>query len=559
MKNRKILKRVGFLALTALLLCAMLVSCGGNKTPDTKWTSADVDAPTYFARILPMHLPQEGETSAREVFTAAMNGYNMNADGFNDSNLVKDPDAVTYVTESGAVYTVSLEGAKAALEKVKPADDASVAKFNEFRDSLTAAQVVDTVNRMRTPVDLTETSFPGIILVWVGKFLQLLTKITGGYYVLALFIFAVIIELLLLYFGIRQQKNSIKQAYLSPKERAIRKKYAGRNDQVSQRKMQEEIQKLYQEEGFNPMGGCLPLLIQMPIVLALYNIVIDPLKYVLGKAAGLSTALTTFATTSRAAGGLGLTLSGSNGKGTIELLSRVDIGSAGIKEAFGNFGYYSNTADCLNALSDVTVPNFSLFGLNMGYIPSFKPADMTYLWLMVIPVLTFVAYFFSMKLTRKFSYQPAAAQQNAQMGCSNNMMDFTMPLMSVFITFITPAAVGIYWIFKCIISTLKQFLLHKLMPLPVFTEEDFKKAEKELKNKSKGKKEPVYSAAPDGKVYRSLHHIDDEDDLPPKGSIAAPVVDKDEERDDNEGKNAEEKVVDPNAPRMKEDRKNNKK
>ena len=46
MKNRKILKRVGFLALTALLLCAMLVSCGGNKTPETKWTSADVDAPT---------------------------------------------------------------------------------------------------------------------------------------------------------------------------------------------------------------------------------------------------------------------------------------------------------------------------------------------------------------------------------------------------------------------------------------------------------------------------------------------------------------------------------
>jgi YidC/Oxa1 family membrane protein insertase len=382
---------------------------------------------------------------------------------------------------------------------------------------------------------------------------------TGGYYVLALFIFAIVVEALLLYFGVRQQKNSIKQAKLSPKERAIRKKYAGRNDQVSMRKMQEEIQRLYQEEGFNPMGGCGPLLIQMPVIMALYYVVIDPLKYVLGKAAGLSDALTRFATTTRAAGGLGLTFASSNNKSTIELLSNGVLSEENLN-TFRSFSYFSNTADCANALSDVTVPNFNLFGMNMGQTPSFTPTESKYFWLLLIPVLTFGLYFLSMKLTRKLSFQPAA--QNAQMGCSNNMMDFMMPAMSVFITFITPAAVGLYWLFKCIITMGKQLLLHKLMPLPVFTEEDYKRAEKEMKAKNKGKKEANnYSAAPDGRVYRSLHRIDEEDDLPAKGSVTGPSTAADAEDDEEETTvTANTKTTsDTDALRLKDDRKNNKK
>ena len=321
-----------------------------------------------------------------------------------------------------------------------------------------------------------------------------------------LFIFAILIEALMLPFGIKQQQNSIKQARMRPKEMAIRKKYAGRNDQVSMRKMQEEIQRLYQEEGFNPMGGCLPLLIQLPIVIVLYNIVIDPLRYVLGKPAGLSGALSTYCSTARAAGGLGISL-GDRG-GTIELLSKLNAESI---EGLSQFSYFSNAGACADALKGVTVPNFNLFGQNMGQIPGFHAP-----WgLLLIPVLTFVLYFFSMKLNRKFSYQPAVT--DPQMGCSNKMMDITMPLMSVYITFIVPAAVGIYWMFKCVISTVKQFVLHKLMPLPVFTEEDYKAAEKAMRGKARTEKRPAGTVTTaSGRVVRSLHHIDDEDDLPPR-------------------------------------------
>lgn len=539
MKKKKTIKRALLLAATVVLLLATLASCGSSTTIDSTWKASDVDAPTYFSRILPQ------DTDAQEKFVAASRGYNMSAEGFDDSKV-----------ELGVVGDVDVDAAKSALEAVKPTDDASLAKFNEYRDALTAEQVTETVARMKTEVDLTEDKFPGIILVWIGKFLQLLTKVTGGYYILGLFLFAIIVELLLLYFGIRQQKNSIKQARLSPKERAIRKKFAGRNDQVSMRKMQEEIQKLYQDEGFNPMGGCLPLLIQLPIVIALYNIVIDPLRYVLGKAKGLSTALSTFATTARAAGGLGLDI-GNSGRGTIELLSKLNETPGGF-DHLRNFSYFSNAGACADQLTNIKVPNFNMFGVNMGQLPTAQ------LWpLILVPIFTFAFYFASMKLNRKFSYQPAV--QDAQMGCSNNMMDITMPLMSVYIAFITPAAVGVYWIFKCIVSTLKQFILHKVMPLPVFTEEDYKRAEKEMKAKNKGKKENNnYAAASDGRVYRSLHRIDDEDDLPPRESVAREKVYRDEDEEDAPAVSAEaveesaQTPVEPvgDRPVLKEDRKN---
>ena len=121
------------------------------------------------------------------------------------------------------------------------------------------------------------------ITIPIGYILKFFSNICGNSYILAILLFAILTELIMaLVFGIRQQKNSIKQARLRPKEAAIRKKYAGRDDKPTQQKMTQEIQELYQKEGYNPMGGCLPLLIQFPILIALYNIVIDPLKYICG-------------------------------------------------------------------------------------------------------------------------------------------------------------------------------------------------------------------------------------------------------------------------------------
>lgn len=529
MSKKKII-RVACALLALLLAVTLLVSltgCGGKKgdTIDSSWTAADTDAVTYFARIVPM------SPEAREMFVAASRGYNMAGEGFD-----KNADAPD-------LGTVNFEGVYAALEKVKPADDASVTHFNELKAALTAENVHEIVTRMGETVSLEADNGPiDTILVWIGKFLQVLTKITGGKYVFGLLLFAVVVEVLMLPFGIKQQKNSIKQAKMRPKEMAIRNKYKGRTDQATQQKMAQEIQKMYQEEGFNPMGGCLPMLIQLPIILALYQIVIDPLRYVLGKAASLSTALTTYCTTAKAAGGLGLEIG--TGKGTIELLSQAGSNIEGLK----SFSYFTNAGDCYNALTQgVTIPDFYLFGINMGRIPTFTSI------LVLVPILTFVFYFASMKLNRKFTYQPAV--QDAQMGCSNNMMDITMPLMSVYIAFIVPAAVGIYWIFKSVLSTLKQFVMSKVMPMPVFTEEDYKAAERALKGKSRPeRKQPGERTNKNGTKVRSLHYIDEDDEpLPPpvRDRVEEPTAKKQEEPKVQK----EQKTFD--VPNLKEDRKQN--
>lgn len=103
--------------------------------------------------------------------------------------------------------------------------------------------------------------------------------LTQGNYFFALFFFALIFQILLFPLAIKQQKSQVNQAKIKPKEQAIRKKYAGRTDRVTQQKMNQEIQEMYQQEGFNPLSGCLPLLIQLPLILILYAIVRSPIQY----------------------------------------------------------------------------------------------------------------------------------------------------------------------------------------------------------------------------------------------------------------------------------------
>ena len=116
----------------------------------------------------------------------------------------------------------------------------------------------------------------GTVIGWIYKY------VCFENYMFTLVVFAIFIKLLLFPFGIKQQKNSIKQAKLRPMETIIRRKYAGRKDQKSQQKMNEEIMALYQAENFNPASGCLPLLIQMPVLFGLYSVIVNPLTYISG-------------------------------------------------------------------------------------------------------------------------------------------------------------------------------------------------------------------------------------------------------------------------------------
>ncbi len=330
-----------------------------------------------------------------------------------------------------------------------------------------------------------------IILKPLGWILKVCSQLFGNNYVWAILFFAVVVEILMLPFAIKQQKNSIKQASLRPKEAAIRKKYAGRDDKPTQQKMAMEIQEMYQKEGYNPMGGCLPMLIQMVLLFALYGVVVDPLKYICGLSTDAVNQIMQIT---------GATASNTGTMGLLEIINNMGY------EAFANVEGF--TQEMFN-----NMPRLQLFGI---FDFSQSPSSLLNLeamkdaanWLIIlIPIMTFAAYFFSMKITRKLTYQPMNDAQQAQMGCSTKVMDFVMPLFSVFLAFGVPAALGFYWIIKSLLGVVKQVIIYYTMPIPKLTEEDYKKAEKEVAVRTE-KNEKITKS---GRVVRSLHHIDDED------------------------------------------------
>ena len=340
------------------------------------------------------------------------------------------------------------------------------------------------------------------ILKVFGYVVKFCYNIGGQNYLIGLILFAIIVKIAMLPLSIKQQKNSIKQANLRPKEMAIRKKYAGRNDQPTQQKLQNEIMELYQRENFNPMGGCLPLVIQLPILLGLYQVIIRPLEFLCGVPKDVVAAIKNSDALKEI---ISKTLAESDKvENAIARLSQIEMVDI-LKNNFSAFttelSEYVQSVDML--------PNFSLFGVNLAEIPSFDKISV----LLLVPVLTFVISYFSMKINKKFTYNAnEGVQTDKATGCSNAMMEWMMPLMSVYITFIVPAVIGIYWMFNNIFGTIQQIILAKVMPIPKFTDEDYKRAEKEMNGKVKAEKK----GNGEKKKVRSLHRIDEEDYVAPQ-------------------------------------------
>ena len=120
-----------------------------------------------------------------------------------------------------------------------------------------------------------------------------------------------------------------------------------------------------------------------------------------------------------------------------------------------DFAMIHNGSGVLSTLEGFKViPSFSVGPINFGYTPSLERDY----WLLIVPVLTFVIYFFSMKISKKFTYQDPTMQQQ-QNGCSMKMMMYTMPLMSLFIGFSFPAAMSLYWLIQGIVSMLIDVIL----------------------------------------------------------------------------------------------------
>ncbi len=500
---RRVLTRVMMAVLVLAMLGGVLTSCGngGSQAITTlESTAATVTEENILtaAQIDDIVKQITAKKSAealpiREKLVAALRGYDISTD-------TKYKELAQAETLPEAQPEMAPTFALAVLDENEitlPAGD---------QTKMSRADVESLVKCFQTKVETDpQRGVFDQLLHWIGLGFEWLIDVPGfGSFILGTVYFAVALEILMLPLGIHQQKNSRKQARLRPKEMAIRNKYKGRNDQVTMQKLNQEIQTLYQKEGYSPMAGCLPLLITMPFLIFLYYIVLDPLVYMMGASEGLANAFLTFANAHEAAGGLGLSL---GSRGTIEVLAVIREQGLSL-DGLANFAYFSNGAECLTALDGMVerIPDFTLFGISMGRqpIPFTKPYVLT-----LLPILTFVVYWGSGKISRKLTFQPTQAGNDPAQGCSNAMMNIMMPAMSAFFIIMVPSAIGLYWIFKSVFGTLKQIIICKVMPLPTFTEEDYKAAERELAGKDKNK--PVKKSGTRNPNVRSLHHIDDED------------------------------------------------
>ena len=409
------------------------------------------------------------------ICTSVLSGFSAYAD--NDA-----AEVVSVQTEKADV--TETEKSDKSEDSAKTDDTAKTdgtAKTDDTAKTETQGEKKEYSNRYNPKGIFATIAIPFGYVVWA--FYKLIPD-----YGVALLFYAIIMKIVLFPFGIKQQKNSIKQARLRPKEMAIRNKYAGRNDKVTQQKMQQEVMELYQRENFNPMGGCLPLLLQFPILFALYQVVYNPLRHISHVAVDKISMLAQKVVDA----GLGDVT-----RGDIDIINLLTNpnNSAAAEKILKEVGVEKNAL----------VP-IKMFGVDLSGIPGFHGDALKLIW---IPIVTFITVYISMKLTKKMTYQPI---QVGDAGKSTAIMDLVMPLMSTWFTFLFPGILGVYWIFQNLLGIVQQYFLMKMYPIPKFTEEEYKAAEREMKGKEIKKKKTPANQGPAKRHPNSLHHIDDDDD-----------------------------------------------
>ncbi len=312
-----------------------------------------------------------------------------------------------------------------------------------------------------------------------GTILAFFNDLTG-HYALALVLYALVFKIVFLPFSIKTQKNQIAMAKLRPRIAKIEKKYAGRNDRATLQKKQQEIMELQQQEGYNPLSGCLPLLLQLPLIIFLYNVIRNPLSYICKWSSETITAV----------------LAKTGGTATDQI---------GAVSAIKDFVERSpeNLAEIETIIKGtLDLPNFELFGVNLANTPAFANFNL----LLLIPFLAAGFQWLSMWLTRKWmGNQPMGGDAQSQM--SLRIMDLVMPLMTIWFTFEFSAMLGLYWIYQSIFAIAQQFILCKTMPLPKYTEAQIREMEKVERERAKAQRSAIQSQP----KVKSLHYIDDED------------------------------------------------
>lgn len=328
------------------------------------------------------------------------------------------------------------------------------------------------------------TAYDGSILGPIAKILgwlmngiyEVMAAIGIGNVGLAIIIFTIVIYTLMFPLTYKQQKFSKLSQKMQPELNAIRKKYENKKDQASMMAMNEETQRVYEKYGVSMTGSCGQMLIQMPILFALYRVFMNVPAYVTGvkesfselvngimATNGFAEKMTTLVAENKifTAPAVDFTVTDQTALAnyTVDVLGKLGTkGWNSLAEAFPN----------LEATIDATyetVSKINYFGpLNISDTPwqiikdGFSSGAFVVAFVaLLVPVASYLFQVLNMKMMPS----SGSNDQNDTMAQQMNMMNKTMPLFSLVMCFTVPVGLGIYWVMSSVVRLVQQYFLNK--------------------------------------------------------------------------------------------------
>lgn len=307
----------------------------------------------------------------------------------------------------------------------------------------------------------------------MGYIMDVIFKVTSSFGVqnigLCIILFTIVTRILMFPMAYNQGKSSRMMNAIQPEIKAIQKKYANRKDQQSMMMQQAEVKAVYERYGVSMTGGCGQLIVQMPIIFALYRVILNIPAYVssvkipfqnivdaIGGASAIETVnsfaqsseeLTKVVTEARITDGVISTTDN-----IIDFMYHLEPTQW---ESFKNL--FQGATDVINQNYSVIEEMNAFLGINLASSPASYGMLSIKAW--IIPVLAGLSQFIATRLMT--NSQKQTLQGNDQMAQTMNTMNMMMPLMSVVFCFSFASGIGIYWVASSVIMGLQQYFLNK--------------------------------------------------------------------------------------------------
>ena len=300
----------------------------------------------------------------------------------------------------------------------------------------------------------------GILLTPFALLLRVFYDFAG--YGIALILFAIVVKTVFFPITLKGKKSMIKMNLLSGKMQQLQKQYGKDRERYNQ-----EVQKLYEREKVNPMGGCLWSFFPLILMILLYYIIREPLTYLMNVPGDM------IATVAQITG-----IANEGAYPQIAMLEAIS-NDAGLMESVKN---------ALGEAGDGLFPmDLTFLGINLARIPSVKFWEGGLSWgtigLTLLPLISTVASFLSMRVSMATNRLNRKQEENRQMESTNRMMMIMMPLMSLWIGFTVPAGLSIYWIAQYVVTMVQEIICARLL------KKDYEAAQRASEERERREKE----------------------------------------------------------------------